>query len=173
MENSVYIVALVLGSLMVISVCFVYVKHQILQLGGIVLSAFAVVLVGMSVWKTIDITANEKGFTAKLEQAIAVANEATIKVAQVQAISEKNSEAALALKSTVEAFKVQEALRGAGVYRGTLDGHIGPATQRSILKFQSLNNIPQTGVIDPQTIQKLKIEPVKNFPQLDGNISAP
>ncbi len=173
MENPVYIVALVLGSLMVLSVCFVYVKHQILQLGGIVLSGFAVVLVGMSVWKTIDITANEKGFTAKLEQALAKANEATAKVAEVKEQSQRNSEAALALKTTVEAFKVQEALRGAGVYRGALDGHIGPATQSSIREFQSLHNIPQTGVIDAKTIEELNIEPVRNFPQLEKGITTP
>jgi hypothetical protein len=170
MENPAYVVALVLGAVMLLSVCFVYVKHQILQLGGISLSGFAVVLVGMSVWRSIDVSVDENGFKAKLEQAIAAANDAKAQVAQVKEISSKNSEAALALKEAVEAFKTQDALRDMGLYKGALDGHFGATTKKSILEFQELKNIPKTGILDPKTIEELKIKPIQKFPQLEKSL---
>lgn len=173
MSNPAYVVALVLGAVMLLSVCFVYVKHQILQLGGMSLSAFAVVLVGMSVWKSIDVSMDEKGFKAKLDQAIAVAAEAKQETAQVKQISQMNTEAALALKESIEAIKTQESLRSIGIYKGALDGQFGSATRKSLLEFQEMKNLPRTGTLDPKTIKELGIEPIQKFPNLEKILTTP
>ncbi len=171
MENPVYIVALVLGAIMLLSVCFVYVKHQVLQLGGICLSGFAVMLVGMSVWKSIDVSVDVNGIKAKLDRAIDIAEKAKSQVAQVKEISLNNSKASLALMDTVTIFKAQAALQNTGYYKGGIDGHIGVATQKSILSFQETKKLPKTGVLDLKTISELNIEPIQNFQTLQKNLT--
>lgn len=166
MSNPAYIVALVLGSVMLLSVCFVYVKHQVLQFSGMGLSAFAVILIGMSVWKNIDVSVDQNGFTAKLEQAIEIANQVKKENETLKQLNDQNAQAALALKDTLETIRVQEVLRDKGLYRGSLVGQLDTATKQSITKFQEEKGIPQTGKIDTKTIQELGIKPIKNFPNL-------
>jgi hypothetical protein len=166
MNNPAYVVALVLGSIILVSVCFVYVRHQVLQFSGMGLTAFAVVLIGMSVWKNIDVSVDQNGFTAKLEQAIEIANQVKKENAELKQLNEENTQAALALKETVETIRAQEVLREKGLYRGALVGQLDSATKQSISKFQEEKGIPQTGKLDSKTIQELGIKPIKNFPNL-------
>jgi hypothetical protein len=172
MNNPAYIVALVLGSIMLLSVCFVYVRHQVLQFSGMGLAAFAVILVGMSVWKNIDVSVDQNGFTAKLEQAIEIANQAKKENAELKQLNEDNTQAALALKETVETIRVQEALREKGLYRGALVGQLDSATRKSISDFQEQKGIPKTGTLDTTTIKELGIKPIKNFPNLQRHTSS-
>ena len=82
MSERVYKVALVLGGLMLITVCGVFAFSQSFGFGGSVLTVSGVVLIGMSVWRKIDVTVSEKGFTAKLEQVEAQALEAKAKASK-------------------------------------------------------------------------------------------
>lgn len=166
MSNPAYIVALVLGSIMLLSVCFVYVKHQVLQFSGMGLSAFAVILIGMSVWKNIDVSVDQNGFTAKLEQAIEIANQVKKENEQLKQQNDQTAQAALALKDTLETIRVQEVLRDKGLYRGALVGQLDAATTKSISDFQEQKGIPKTGTLDTKTIRELGIKPIKNFPNL-------
>lgn len=166
MSNPAYIVALVLGSIMLLSVCFVYVRHQVLQLSGMGLTAFAVILVGMSVWKNINVSVDETGFTAKLEQAIEIANQAKKETAEIKQLNQQTTEAALALKETVETIRIQEALRDKGLYKGALIGQLDSETVKSISAFQEQRGIPKTGTLDTKTIRELGIKPIKNFSNL-------
>lgn len=167
MENPAYIVALVLGGIMLLSVCYVYIRHQVLQVGGMAMSGFAVLLVGMSVWKSIDISVDDKGFSAKLEQAIAAANEAKAEATQAKEIGAQNREAAVALGNTVQVMKTQDTLRSLGLYRGPLDGELSAATKQSLLQFQQSRNLPGTATLDERTVSALRLKPVTTLPRLD------
>lgn len=48
MDNPAYIVALGLGTIMLLTVCFVYAKLKTLDIGGMTLSGLGIILVGMS-----------------------------------------------------------------------------------------------------------------------------
>lgn len=52
---------LIVGLLMLLAVCYVYVARRDFGLGGVVLSVFGVVLVGLSIWKTVEITVSANG----------------------------------------------------------------------------------------------------------------
>ena len=47
--------------------------------------------------------------------------------------------------------QIQTALRVAGLYNGSIDGKIGPATKRAIEQFQTQNNLKADGKVGPQT----------------------
>jgi N-acetylmuramoyl-L-alanine amidase len=44
-----------------------------------------------------------------------------------------------------------------GYYHGTIDGLIGPETQKAIRWFQSVDKLPVTGVLNDQTMKALQI----------------
>jgi len=111
MDNIVYIVALVLGALMLLSVCYVYVKHQVLQLGGMALAGLAVILVGMSVWQSFSFSITQDGLVAQGEKAIKVAEEAKVQAAEAKA---QVAEARVAMSTLTKRF---DALRLASPVR--------------------------------------------------------
>lgn len=51
---------------------------------------------------------------------------------------------------------IQQALRNAGYYQGTIDGKIGAKTQEAIRSFQRDNGLEPDGVVGRQTWTKLK-----------------
>lgn len=53
----------------------------------------------------------------------------------------------------------QVELRTRGLYNGSLDGVVGPQTQRALGRFQKNNGLEQTATLDPQTLQALTGEP--------------
>ncbi|MCK4445636.1 MAG: hypothetical protein KAW56_00985 [Candidatus Marinimicrobia bacterium] len=57
-------VGLILGSLMLIVACWVYLKHQKLGLGGITFSMLGVVLLGMSIWQQVEFSVGTAKFKA-------------------------------------------------------------------------------------------------------------
>ena len=62
------ILNLVFGSLMLCSLLFVYIKHRTFGLGGSVLTVFGVMLLGISIWKTVEISVTLEGeIEAKFE----------------------------------------------------------------------------------------------------------
>ena len=77
--SAALILGLILGSLMLISVVFVFAKHQAFGMGGTLMTPFGVLLLGLSIWKTAEISVTpEGGLAAKfesLEQQVADINE--------------------------------------------------------------------------------------------------
>jgi murein L,D-transpeptidase YcbB/YkuD len=73
-----------------------------------------------------------------------------------QAISTAASTAAEVKPGTVEySKKIQQALKNAGLYAGSIDGKIGPKTREAIKTFQSQNGLKADGVAGAQTWSKL------------------
>lgn len=56
-----------------------------------------------------------------------------------------------------EVKEVQQKLKSENLYKGNVDGIIGPETQQALKQFQKKNNLQQTGRLDDQTAQKLGI----------------
>ena len=47
--------------------------------------------------------------------------------------------------------QIQTALKAAGLYNGSIDGKIGPATKRAIEQFQTQNSLKADGKVGPKT----------------------
>jgi peptidoglycan hydrolase-like protein with peptidoglycan-binding domain len=57
--------------------------------------------------------------------------------------------------SQTEIQQLQQQLKGAGLYRGSVDGEMGPETKQAISKFQQQHGLNQTGVVDQHTLSAL------------------
>ena len=53
----------------------------------------------------------------------------------------------------------QVALRYQGLYKGSIDGILGPETRRALGQFQKDNGLERTGALDAQTWQALTADP--------------
>jgi hypothetical protein len=51
----------------------------------------------------------------------------------------------------------QRELAKLGYYHGSIDGVIGPETEKAVRWFQSVDKIPVTGQLDDQTLQALQV----------------
>ncbi|MFJ4194388.1 peptidoglycan-binding domain-containing protein [Pseudomonas sp. NPDC089534] len=156
-NNPAFIIALALGALMLASVCYVYVSRQTFGLGGACLSGFGVVLVGMSVWTTIDVAFDAKGVRAKLEQVETVAKRAESTASQAQEEARTTSQTVGQLGQTLEFSMLQDRLKAAGVYDGATDGHFGPATKAALERLQQQKGLPVTGDLDEATRRVLNL----------------
>jgi len=67
-KDMAFVAGLVLGCLIIVSVCWVWVRRQVLGMGGGLLSFFGVVLVGLSVWSSASVEVSADGFRAEFEQ---------------------------------------------------------------------------------------------------------
>lgn len=52
--------------------------------------------------------------------------------------------------------EIQQALKNAGIYKGSVDGVIGPKTKQAIKDFQAQNNLSADGKVGPKTWSVLK-----------------
>ena len=52
--------------------------------------------------------------------------------------------------------EIQQALKNAGFYTGSVDGKIGPATKKAITEFQQQNGLTADGKIGKKTWEKLR-----------------
>ncbi len=59
------------------------------------------------------------------------------------------------LSSPESIRQAQQQLRSQGLYRGSVDGVLGPETLAAISQFQQRNNLPQTATLDQQTLDRL------------------
>src|SRR3954453_24156492 len=57
--------------------------------------------------------------------------------------------------SDTEIQQLQQQLKGGGLYRGSVDGEMGPETKQAISRFQQQHGLNQTGVVDQQTLSAL------------------
>jgi hypothetical protein len=51
--------------------------------------------------------------------------------------------------------QIQEQLKTQGLYKGRVDGMMGPETKQAIQQFQQQNNLQATGTLDQQTLAAL------------------
>ena len=58
--------------------------------------------------------------------------------------------------ATVKA--VQQALAKDGLYKGKVDGMIGPVTNNAVKAFQKKNGLKADGIIGPMTLKKLGVK---------------
>jgi peptidoglycan hydrolase-like protein with peptidoglycan-binding domain len=56
-----------------------------------------------------------------------------------------------------EVKEAQQKLKSDNLYKGSVDGILGPETQQALKEFQKKNNLQQTGRLDDQTEQKLGV----------------
>ncbi len=68
MEQWVYVVGLVLGTFAIVAACGVWVRKQLFGAGGTVLSLVGLILVGLSVWKSVEISVTEGTVSVRLER---------------------------------------------------------------------------------------------------------
>jgi len=64
----VIVCGLLLGSVAVISAAWVWVRHRVFGSGGSVLSVVGVILIGLSIWKNVEVRAGADGIEWKFEQ---------------------------------------------------------------------------------------------------------
>jgi peptidoglycan hydrolase-like protein with peptidoglycan-binding domain len=57
--------------------------------------------------------------------------------------------------SKTQAKQVQEELKSAGLYKGPVDGEMGPEMKQAISQFQQQKGLSRTGVVDQQTFAAL------------------
>jgi multidrug resistance efflux pump len=55
--------------------------------------------------------------------------------------------------------QAQQQLKSAGLYRGAIDGVMGPETQTALSQFQREEGLPQTAQLDQQTMSRLMSGP--------------
>lgn len=51
--------------------------------------------------------------------------------------------------------QAQQQLKSQGLYRGAVDGILGPQTEQALSQFQQQNGLPQTADLDQQTMSRL------------------
>jgi peptidoglycan hydrolase-like protein with peptidoglycan-binding domain len=57
--------------------------------------------------------------------------------------------------SQADVRQMQQKLQQDGLYRGKIDGLVGPGTQQALRTYQGRNSLPVTGTPDPQTMASL------------------
>jgi hypothetical protein len=157
MANRVFSVALIVGTLMLITVCWVYIQHQTFGLGGIVLVVCAIVLIGMSVWRNIDVSVSAQGFQAKLEQ---VENKVRAVEEQAAHVEEKASAAYTAVRRLKQSLRVRDAqtMLSKQGFKVVADGIFGPQTVQAVKQFQLANGLAEAGELDEATMKALGVE---------------
>jgi len=70
-------------------------------------------------------------------------------------LSDFSSRLARHIATNITNMQVQQKLQNEELYRGTIDGIMGPATWEALMKFQSTNRLPETGKLDPATMEAL------------------
>ena len=58
--------------------------------------------------------------------------------------------------STSEVKQVQQRLREEGLYRGRIDGKLGPRTKTALRSFQKKNGLPASASLDQRTMEALQ-----------------
>jgi len=121
-QNWAFAIGLVLGSVAVLSVCFVWVRRQLFGMGGGALSLVGVILVGLSVWGKVKIEASEGGVKAEFEKV----------KAQVQQVAEAN---------TIVAEELEKAARNIDANRQQATQLTGVLRERQSISQLQFENI--------------------------------
>jgi hypothetical protein len=162
-KNRAFDVGLIVGVVLIGSVCWVYLHSYDLSVGGIALALFGLILISLSVWRNIDLSVNEKGITAKFEQFAAevkaetsAAKEKVEKTEHIALVAVKSIDN---LKQSIDIRNAQAVLSAAG-YSVFADGLLGPQTISVIKQFQKEKGIAVTGELDRETMLAMKLYPM-------------
>lgn len=113
------LIGMILGAIMLLGVIFVYVKNQSYGMGGSALTVFGTLLIGLSIWKTAEISISpEGGLQAKfeaLEQELVVVkretekqlNENENKIQTLAAVNEDLQIKSQTLSNTIAAVSLE------------------------------------------------------------------
>ena len=84
----------------------------------------------------------------------------TVKKAVVKKVAAKKVVAKKAVKtiSSAKVKAVQQTLAKDGLYKGKVDGMIGPVTTNAVKAFQKKNGLKADGIIGPMTLKKLGVK---------------
>ena len=102
---------------------------------------------------------------AQLPQASGANQQAAVEILPVETSPVTQASQALpSLETAAESFgqnltqeqKIQTALKNAGLYNGSIDGKIGPASRRAIESFQTSNGLKADGKVGPKTWSALE-----------------
>jgi len=66
--------------------------------------------------------------------------------------------------------EIQQALKAAGFYQGSIDGKFGPLTREAVKEFQRINGLKVDGIVGKQTWAKLA--PYLDLSSSSGELSA-
>jgi tetratricopeptide (TPR) repeat protein len=161
---SALVAGLGLGSAMLVIACVVFLKKNVFGLGGSVLSLFGLVLVGLSVWTSFDLSISPKGeikaafVTQQIYSAVNAATRDVIQDTRATQIVAGQSQAALprAAAGTVEKLKQAE-----NVSRLTEEKKYEEA-----LALDPRNTIALMGYIQEQVLRGNYEEATKYFQRL-------
>jgi len=70
-------------------------------------------------------------------------------------MSSADNQAAMNPQSPGAIREVQQQLQAQGLYRGAIDGQMGPETRAALSRFQRRNGLPQTAELDQNTMSRL------------------
>jgi peptidoglycan hydrolase-like protein with peptidoglycan-binding domain len=82
--------------------------------------------------------------------------QAVTQVAVDVPVSEETRVPAVGLGETPDEKGIQTALKSLGLYKGEIDGKIGPKTKAAIREFQQKNGLTADGKVGPKTWAALK-----------------
>lgn len=69
-ENTAFSAGIVIGALLLLAVAWVWIKKQIFGVGGSVMCFSGIALIGLTVWKTIQVDVSGGEITAKFEERV-------------------------------------------------------------------------------------------------------
>ncbi len=161
-KDADFVVGLVVGTAILGSVSFVYVRHQKLGLNGATLSLIGMILIGMSLWKSIDVGANHKGVWARLEQAEKIAVRASKEAEEAKKETISAIKSVTSLKKTLSTVIDQEKLKAGHLYSGASDGVMNPATKKALERFQQSKGLTRSGELDEATRELLGVRSISD-----------
>jgi hypothetical protein len=122
MEDAAFAVGLGLGSVLLASVCFVYLRSQSFGVGGSFLSICGLILVGMSAWSKIDVSVTTKDFSAKFEQI-------EKHVADVENQTNQSAQALRDISDKIDTINKHLAISSNGVLTSQQENEVGSALE--------------------------------------------
>jgi peptidoglycan hydrolase-like protein with peptidoglycan-binding domain len=87
--------------------------------------------------------------------------------------STSSSAASDTQSSPDDVIKAQQALKQQGLYKGPVDGKIGPETRTAISRFQKQNGLQQSAQLDEQTMDNLQGSGAGSSTRMPSNSSMP
>ena len=108
--------------------------------------------------EVVDLQYQVKDLSSKLETIKPMESEqvsnATDQMSSPKASEVSDKSQIIRVKASPE--KVQRALKSAGIYTGSIDGKVGPATKEAIIEFQKSHGLKADGVLGKKTWEELK-----------------
>lgn len=110
-----FFAGIIIGSIAILAVAFVWIRKQTFGVGGSVLCSVGVVLLGLSVWTTMKIEISQQGISWEFQRQLATVLEANQALTEEVQVLARNNEAAReqlsALTNTLQETRVLDVQR--------------------------------------------------------------